>query len=525
MNSHLEQQIERIADELSEDRRTSVIVRMESPDDDLRAYLQATSDVIDSRRSVTSARALVPPKRHALRLTPAGNISSAAKKTLQGLDSPSAAAFLASAAIKIIAPAALKAVGLGALTPLLESDWVMELVAQYREKAEGTSQKSVPTHFWSSSSAVLHLTKDELKELPTKVPNVADIYPNRIVKVPPVFKAQEPPAAVVDNKAYTWGLSKTGALATWGVFGAKGGSVRVAIIDSGVDPQHPDLKGKIAGFAEFGRSGEKVSDGLDNAKDSGDHGTHCAGTIVGGKASSRWIGMAPEAKILAAMVLTSDKPDGPIYGTDAQILAGLEWALSNEADVISLSLGGLRLSSDVLDTYTRAIINANRLGIPVVVAVGNDGSQTSGSPGNDYFAFTVGATDVQDRAAGFSGGRTQIIEESRFIDREYLPVVYSKPDVSAPGVDVYSSVPGGKWETMSGTSMATPHVAGAIALLLSKQTTIMQLGGLQRVSFLQNLLTSTVQEFGESGQNHRFGYGRIDVLRAFGYAQELGYIE
>jgi subtilisin family serine protease len=523
MNNHLKQQIEKIADESSPERRTSVIVRMESPDDDLRAYLQATSDVIDSRRSITSARALMPPKRHALKLTPAGNIGAAARKALQSLDSPSAATFLASAAIKIVAPAALKAVGLGALTPLLESDWLKGLSIQSSDRAGDALKGPIPTHFWSSSSAVLHLTKDELKELPTKVPNVADIYPNRVVKVPPVFKAQNLPSAVSDSKAYTWGLSKTGALATWGVFGAKGGGARVAIIDSGVDANHPDLKGKIAGFAEFGRNGEKISEGVDNAKDSGEHGTHCAGTIVGGKASARWIGMAPEAKILAAMVLTSD-PGGSIYGTDAQILAGLEWALSNEAHIISLSLGGLRLSSDVLDTYTRTIINANRLGIPVVVAVGNDGSQTSGSPGNDYFAFTVGATDVQDRAAGFSGGRTQIIEESRFIDREYLPVVYSKPDVSAPGVDVYSSVPDGRWEILSGTSMATPHVAGAIALLLSKQTTIMELGGLQRVNFLQTLLTSTVKELGESGQNHRFGYGRIDVLRAFGYAQELGYI-
>jgi subtilisin family serine protease len=163
------------------------------------------------------------------------------------------------------------------------------------------------------------------------------------------------------------------------------------------------------------------------------------------------------------------------------------------------------------------------LGIPVVVSIGNEGSQTSGSPGNDYFAFTVGATDASDRAAGFSGGRTQIIENSRYISQEYLPVVYSKPDVSAPGVDIFSSVPGGSWEVMSGTSMATPHVAGAIALLLSKPTTIADLEGIHRVNLLQTLLSSTVQELGESGQNHRFGFGRIDVLRAFGYANELGY--
>jgi len=111
---------------------------------------------------------------------------------------------------------------------------------------------------------------------------------------------------------------------------------------------------------------------------------------------------------------------------------------------LSLSLGGLRMSPDVLDTYTRTILNANRLGIPVVVAAGNDGSQTTGSPGNDVFAFTVGATDIADRPAGFSGGRTQVITTSRYIDPKYLPLVYSKPEVTAPGVDVYSAVPGGR---------------------------------------------------------------------------------
>jgi subtilisin family serine protease len=181
------------------------------------------------------------------------------------------------------------------------------------------------------------------------------------------------------------------------------------------------------------------------------------------------------------------------------------------------------MSADVLDTYTRAIINANRVGVPVVVAIGNEGSQTSGSPGNDYFAFTVGATDIEDRAAGFSGGRTQIIEQSRYIAEEHLPIVYSKPDVSAPGVAVYSTVPGNKWEALNGSSMATPHVAGAMALLLSKPCTVANLDGLQRVNLIQTLLLSTVKELGEAGQNHRFGYGRIDVLRAMGLAKNLGY--
>src|SRR5262249_51832160 len=104
-----------------------------------------------------------------------------------------------------------------------------------------------------------------------------------------------------------------------------------------------------------------------------------------------------------------------------------------------------------------------------------------------------------------------------------LPLVYSKPEVSAPGVDIYSSVPKGKWETWNGTSMATPHVAGAMAILIGALPTLAGLNGAQRTNLLQTLLISTVNELGEAGQNHRFGYGRIDVLRALGYAVELGY--
>ncbi len=313
------------------------------------------------------------------------------------------------------------------------------------------------------------------------------------------------------------GTCEDRGIAAWGAFGARGEGAIVAVLDTGVDPDHPDLKDKIAGFAEFDGNGRLVTDKLADAYDSDAHGTHCAGIICGGDASGRWIGMAPKAKVLAGLVLKGGS------GTDAQILAGMEWAVRSRAQVISLSLGGLRLAADVLDTYTRTIINANRLGIPVVVAVGNEGSQTSGSPGNDYFAFTVGATDSEDWAAGFSGGRTQVFTSSRYIKPEYLPLVYSKPDVSAPGIDIYSSVPKGKWEAWNGTSMATPYVAGAMALLLGIPTQIASQPASQRTNLIQSLLISTVKQLGEAGQNHRFGYGRIDVLRALAYARELGY--
>jgi subtilisin family serine protease len=283
-----------------------------------------------------------------------------------------------------------------------------------------------------------------------------------------------------------------------------------------VDTEQPDLQGRIANgdWAEFDFDGNRIVGS--EPHDSDKHGTHVAGTIAGGDNSGQWIGVAPQANIAGCLVLKNGD------GTDAQILAGIEWAIEQGADIINMSLGGLRLSPDVFDTYTQSFITANLSGIPVVVSIGNEGGQTSGSPGNDYFAFSVGATDSRDKAAGFSGGRTQIFLDSNVISQADLPLVFSKPDVSAPGVSVKSAIPGNKYAIWNGTSMSAPHVAGAMALLLSS-TTIRDVDPSERAFLIQDLLMSTVEELGESGQDHRFGFGRIDILKAVGYAWELGY--
>lgn len=479
----VQRQIEQISDESRSDR-LSVIIQMDAGDG-LRARIEKATEVAKTRRAIVTARDLLDEVRRNAGEKREGSTRRSSKRPGRTQSKS--------------APAPLK-VGTK-MTTLLRSSWTRDRAA-----------KTPPISFGSFGTLVMEVTKSELKHLGSNK-NVAGVFTNRTVKRPPVSKAAELPRAVLDSPGYTWGLAKTGAMGCWGAFRATGAGVKVAILDTGIDAKHPDLKGKIDGFAEFDAKGNTITDDPAKAYDSDGHGTHCAGTVVGEDESTRYIGMAPDARIYAGLVLKNGE------GTDAQVLAGIQWAIANQVDVISMSLGGLSMSADVFDTYTLPIILANQAGIPVVCAVGNDGSQTTGSPGNDIFAYTVGATDVDDRAAGFSGGRTQIIEESQHLDSDVLPLVYSKPDITAPGVDVYSSVPKGKHEAWNGSSMATPHVAGAMALLLSSDAPLLRgVKGTKRVELLQTILSGTVRELGEAGQNHRFGYGRLDVLRAVSFA-------
>jgi len=497
---------------------------MGSGDESIKPVLKASSEVLRRRRMMTSVRELVPPRaelvRKQLRFTPSDR-----RKLRQTADTMTSQ--IAMAAIQDVAMNELQSSGSGALQPLFDSDVIKDAMsaAVRRRKLQSDSEEPAGfRRFWSSRSAVLELRRDDLNKL-RDLPGVGAVYPNRHINLPPIMEVKYVPDAVAENKTSAWGVERIGALASWGVYGTKGrpdpaqAPVKVAVLDTGVDPTHPELKGKIKHWAEFDGEGKEVANSKPH--DSSKHGTHVCGIIAGSRhnppsSGHPIIGVAPEVEVAAGLVLKGGS------GTYAQILAGMEWAIETGAEVINMSFGSVGFTPDVADIYARTILNANLVGIPVVVAIGNEGAQTSGTPGNDYFAFAVGATDIRDRIGGFSGGRTQVIEESRYISGRDLPLIYSKPEVSAPGVAVRSCVPGNKYEVWNGTSMATPHVAGALALLLAT-TDIRSIPAWLRAFVLQDLLTSSAEELGEYGQDHRFGFGRINVLRAITLAKELGY--
>lgn len=207
----------------------------------------------------------------------------------------------------------------------------------------------------------------------------------------------------------------------------KGAGVNVAVLDTGVDSNHPDLKTRVVKEKNFTRSSTPV--------DKQGHGTHCAGIVA---ANGDLQGVAPEAKIFAGKVL-DDGGSGGVSG----IANGIDWATTEGADVISMSLGGP--SSDTF--IPPALKRADAAGVIVIAAAGNEGpgANTDGYPARYPECVSVAACDKNKAIANFSSRGKSVW-------------------ITGPGVNVRSTYPGGQYATMSGTSMACPHLAGVAAL-------------------------------------------------------------
>jgi subtilisin len=240
----------------------------------------------------------------------------------------------------------------------------------------------------------------------------------------------------------TWGLQAVDAPSLWAQ-GLTGNGAIIGHLDTGVDGTHPGLRTAVKRFAEFDFLGRQVVPDP-QPHDTGDHGTHTAGTIAGRALNGRNFGVAPDASLASAIVIEG----GQVV---ARIIAGMDWAVAQGVRVLSMSLG-LRGFVDDFLVLTQIL---RQRGVLPAFAVGNEGPGTSRSPGNYSEALSVGAMDRSREVASFSS--------SQRFTRPDDPVV---PDLVAPGVGVISARPGGGFQSMDGSSMATPHVAGLAALLL-----------------------------------------------------------
>ncbi len=307
---------------------------------------------------------------------------------------------------------------------------------------------------------------------------VSDGMPNPEYKLPPGELA--PDQVVI--------LSEAGDVADWGhaVIGVpeawkktKGKGVRVAVLDTGIDHRHRDLKGKIVASKDFtgSRSGDSDVQG---------HGTHCAGVVLAAENGVGMVGVAPEAELIVAKVL-----DDNGSGLSTWIAAGIDWAVEQKADVISMSLG-----SPAADPRIKAACDRARAkGVIVIAAAGNEGPRegTVGYPGSFDGVVCVAAVDNRLAVAGFSSRGAAVM-------------------VAAPGVNVRSCYPGDRFATMSGTSMATPYVAGCAALHVS----YCKANGIKTTpEAFTRLIEKTSKDLPPNGRDTASGFGLVQPASMF----------
>jgi subtilisin family serine protease len=277
-----------------------------------------------------------------------------------------------------------------------------------------------------------------------------------------------------------WGLAAYRVPEQWKA--TRGQGVRVAVLDTGVDADHPDLIGAVEDACDFTGSPHGTNDAQG-------HGTHVAGTIGARRNERGVIGVAPECRLLVAKVLGDDGS-----GTSDEVARGIDWAVGADADVLSLSLGSPDASVAIEKAIERAVV-AGRF---VICAAGNDGRDDAVNyPARWESTIAVGAVDRFGQLARFSSRGPEL-------------------DICAPGADVLSTFPDGRYAKLSGTSMATPFVTGIVALMLAKHRAHGGATPVRSNRELREHLRRTATDAGPVGHDPAFGFGLIDPTALLG---------
>lgn len=378
--------------------------------------------------------------------------------------------------------------------------------ASQRELLQSLSQKSkdatVCRTFWVINGISIKAKKRMIYELAQR-PDIKEISFNPIYKIETPIGSDK--SAI--SRGIAWGVKAVCADKCW-TTGVTGEGVIVGIIDSGVDFDHPALKDKWSGHWYV------ASDLPQNANpyDDEGHGTHCTGSILGGDGTGTFaedVGVAPGAKIAVAKAL-----DEKNAGSDTRFIECLEFManLKSTVDIKALSCswgrsgGGYTLWYDACKALWS-------LDVILIFANGNSGSRGLGSvatPADYPIVIGVGATDINDKIAELSS-RGPAPEKEPYTDKSMWfrdDWNLLKPDISAPGIKVYSCKREGGYTELSGTSMAAPHVCGVIALMFQKNNDLTP-------EMVYNLLIDNADQppYPESYPNNYFGYGRINAFR------------
>ncbi|MEW6203426.1 MAG: S8 family serine peptidase [bacterium] len=384
---------------------------------------------------------------------------------------------------------------------------------------------------WLINSIRVEGTAEAFSEI-LALPQVAGLdteerVPMEAIPQPP-RKAERIAEATAETEYFQ--VKETFVYEAWEKFGLRGEGMVIGMVDSGIDPDHPDLAGKIKGFKTFNEFGE--DEGLPAGDDyptilgGSGHGTSVAGLMVGGDASGKTIGMAPEAQILVSSFnVHSTTTDGKAFPSKDALLSSYEWiadpdgnpATDDGARVIGGSYGGLQ--TDVYIPFVKALYQND---IVIVNAIGNSGpgAETTVSPGNiPVYVVGVGAG-----GAGTSQGILKLASYSsrgpvKWNTTEFRGS-YAKPDITAPSGSNYTTAVGGGYTSFGGTSAATPVVAG-ICLLMFQAKPSLTAG--EVIQIIKD--TANVDDTGTSYieiPNNNWGYGFINAYRAVSAVVEPG---
>ncbi len=380
----------------------------------------------------------------------------------------------------------------------------------YKAKSENKVEKIESFYIVNAIHAVVK-DKNIIRKI-INLENVEKITENyRIKKIEPVKKKRKSRSTIFvpDEKNIEWGVSNIGADKVWRDFNITGKGVTVGIIDTGVNYNLLALRKNFKGYDEKTDSitnkqyYKDFIDGLEipEKKHVNDHGTHVMGSILGKeKENVNQIGVAPGAKFISARALDDNG------GDTSNLLAAAQWLLEQKVDVINNSWGG---TNDDNTWFKEIAKSWRKAGIVSVFASGNkiSSSDSAGfgsiaNPGNLMEVFAVGAVDINKNIASFSKKGPSIFDKTKKV---------IKPDVVAPGVQVRSVDATGTYVSWNGTSMATPHVTGVVALLKEANKNL-------SVDEIENIIKETAEplkdtEFDKS-PNMAYGYGMVNAYDA-----------
>ncbi len=297
-----------------------------------------------------------------------------------------------------------------------------------------------------TGTIIADLSDEEADRMRRDLPEVFVLRDEPIELIPPARLAATAKEAVDDTDL--WHLRAIGLVNARDDNGFKetGEGITIAVLDTGIDPTHPELDGKVAeAFTFDARADVWEATRITPSIDTEGHGTHVAGLACG-----KTVGVAPGARMLNGVMLPAGR------GQISDFVLALEWVSGRpDVQIVNMSAGVHGFTQGLLRVMVEDI---RKVGILPVFATGNEGRNKTRSPGNYPDPISVGASNRNGRVASFSSGGTLVVENHQ----------YTVPDVVAPGEGVYSSVVGGGYEAWDGTSMAAPIVSGAAALMLEK---------------------------------------------------------